>query len=364
MTTDPAAGDAQVGEGELDPDALDAELPPVEVWAREATADELCSVSVSAAGRTSRRIRPAAQIAEKARAAGWKVHGPLYARGPFTRGVRQEEPNADGKRPTIPVTTVEDSLAVRLVDPAGTHLVAWWAAGKSDAGRWVVCTHPAGHCPRVEVGKGTKTDPRREAVDCNYRNISIEDLKAIVEAGPRTEEAAPMPEPEKEIGPVGKLAERARESFEAWHTARRPEFPETEKEACELVAEAWIGGYVAGTDRANEEAGNVAEEGYAQGLAAIAGHATVFVATRRRLDALKKGDVVLGKGKRWWIVEGSQALPARQWHAWAYSGEERLDVRSDAKRHVDVVEEIAIADALAALKADGLAPTPVASAVA
>lgn len=356
MSADALDLDAQVGGGELDLAALDADLPPVEVWARPATPDELVSISVSAKGKTTRRKRPAAALAEAATAKGWVVRGPLYARGPFTRGVRQEEPNADGVRPIIPTTTVEDSLALRLADPAGTRLVASWAGGKATAGRWVVCTHPAGRCPRVEVGKGTKTDPRREAVDCNYRTISIEDLRAIVEAGPRTEEAAPMPEPEKEEA-RSKLEEEAQEAFDAVFT--RDEAP-----GLGSVEASYVTGYLAGHDAANAKAGDAYGEGYAEGLAAIAGRATVFVPTRRRLDALRKGDVVLGKGGRWWIVEGSEAAPAGQWHAWAFSGAERLDVRSDRKRRVDVVEEIALADALAALKAGDLPVERVESEVA
>jgi hypothetical protein len=79
------------------------------------------------------------------------------------------------------------------------------------------------------------------------------------------------------------------------------------------------------------------------------------VKTRRRLDALRPGDVILGKGDRWWIVAMSYA-ETRQWYVEADSAGETVNVQGDPKRLVDVVEPIALADALDALKAGGIVP--------
>lgn len=42
------------------------------------------------------------------------------------------------------------------------------------------------------------------------------------------------------------VKEEARTRFEQWHTARRPSFPEDEREYADLIAEAWIDGFLAG----------------------------------------------------------------------------------------------------------------------
>lgn len=324
------------------------DLPPVQVWARDATPDELVSVTESAKGKLTRRKRPAAALAETARGLGWAVRGPLYARGPWTVGKRAEEPNANGVRPTIPTTTIEDSFALRLSDPAGTQLAASWCGGKAEAWRWVICTHPAGRCPRVEIGAGTKLDPRREVLDCNVRRIPLDELKAIVAAGPRTEEAAPMPEPETDTAsaPRGALVEEAEEA------AHRDD-----NEASSAEREFFTRGYLAGHDAASAKAGDTFSEGYAAGLAAVAGREKVWVPAKRRLDALRPGDVILGKGEKWFTVTTSEA-DGRDWCVVALAFDGPARVSGNRSRRVDVVEEIALADALTALKDGDVAVTP------
>ena len=315
--------------------------PTVEQWARRPAPDELVVVSTTKTGRTSRRKRPAALLAERARELGWTV-ALHYARGPVTVGKRAEEPNANGVRSTIPVTTVEDTLALRLADPAGTRLVALWAAGKCEAWRWVDCSHPAGRCPRI-----SDDDPR---VACNVRRITADALKTLIEQGPRTEGEPAMPE-EKDDERRSTIEE------EAWRALDT--LPDIPDDVGEIERYAFVEGYKYGHAAAVEKAGDAYGEGYAAGLAAALGHDVVWVKARRRLSQLKPGDVILGKGARWWIVESAAAtdgVAGRSHSVTATSGGERVVVPGHPSRMVDVVEQIAVADALAALKAEGIEP--------
>ena len=273
---------------------------------------------------------PAATFGKRAQLAGWRVEY-RAARGPLTVRRRPDEPDERGKYALASVVEVADTLGVRAQHPDGRRIAAWWV------GRG--------------FGEGWVASPRR-----NARRLGIRALTAHLT---ETEEAAPMPEPEKERERTSALFAAAKAAFDAGAEERQA------SSSARMPHNLFTAGYLAGTDAANERAGNAFEEGYAQGLAAVAGQARVWVKARRRLDALRPrsesypGDVVLGKGDRWWIVTEYHALPARQWHVIAYSGEERLDVRSDRKRYVDVVEEIALADALAALKEGDLPGTPI-----
>ena len=124
-------------------------------------------------------------------------------------------------------------------------------------------------------------------------------------------------------------------------------------------ADCWVAGYTDGHAAAVEKSGDAYGEGYAAGLAAALGHDVVWVKARRRLSQLAPGDVILGKGGKWWIVDSvmPDGPPGRRTKVVARSGEEEpVTVAGDAKRMVDVVEQIAVADALAALKAEGIEP--------
>lgn len=277
-------------------------MTTIEVPARPATPDELVTVSVSEkTGRTTRRQRPAALLAERARKLGWEIRGPLYARGPITQGKRQEEPNADGKWPTIQATTVEDSFGLRLSDPSGRRLAALWHAGGVECRAWTQCTHPLGRCPRLDD----------ESIACNMRAITLEELKALIDQGPRTEGE-----------PAMDIEAEAEKAFDAI-------FTEDRAPGLGSIEEAFT-------------------TGYHEGVQAVTGHATVWVKTQRRRDQIRPGDVILGRDHRWWTVAASLDTRAGRWGIRATSGDETLTVENRASQLVDVIEEIALAAAVEA----------------
>lgn len=287
----------------------------VEQPARPAESDELAK-------------HPAATFGKRAQLAGWRVEYRV-ARGPLTVRRRPAEPNEHGKYALVSVVETVDTLGVRAAHPDGRRLAAWWV-GRA-------------------FGEGWAASPRHNAAPLGIRALTsyLTEIEIVEEETVNEEQ---------EQGPVSALAEKSRASFEEWHTARRPSFPEDDREACELVAESYVAGYVAARAHASEEAGDAYGEGYAAGLAALTNHAQAWVKTQRRLDALRPGDVILGKGDRWWIVASTGGPRGNQAAVTATSGDEEVTVAGDKARKIDVVEPIATADALAALRELGAEP--------
>lgn len=252
---------------------------------------------------------PAAKFGEKARAAGWTVEY-RGARGPVTVRRRPAEPNEQGKYALVEVTTTEDTTGARGRHPDGRALAAWWIG--------------------TTFGEGWAASPRR-----NARQLGIRALTAYLTEDEIEEENVSTPE-EKRAAIEG-------EARAAWVQLCDSEVGPFDEDSIYSM------GYLAGHAAAAEKAGDAYGEGYAAGVAAVAGHGRVWVTTRRRLDALRPGDVILGKGAKWWVVD-STAEGRRQVEVHACSRSEWVTVAGDAKRLVDVVEPIDLADALAALK--------------
>lgn len=322
MTTDPDVDD------ELEPDEL--VLPPVEVWACEPEPELLRTITPRMGKRGPLKAKvvntPAALFGARAEAAGWAVEY-RYARGPLAKRTRPDEPNEHGKYALVTTITVVDTIGVRARHPDGRAVVAWWIGSEDSWG----------------FGEGWAASPRR-----NARALGKNDLTAYL----TDEEVLPMAEQEqKDATPIGVLFAQAKAAFDEGAENRQ------ESPAARMPHNLFTDGYLAGHAAASEKAGDAYGEGFAAGVAEVAGRGRAWVASRKRLDALRPGDVILGKKARWWIVGGFEDLGAKQWLVRASSGDDSTEVRGPANRLVDVVVEIDVAAALDVLK-EGLDAKP------
>jgi hypothetical protein len=257
---------------------------------------------------------PAGTFGKRAQLAGWTVEY-RAARGPLTVRRRPDEPDERGKYALVETTELVDTLGVRAAHPDGRRIAAWWV-GRAFSEGWAA-------------------GPRR-----NARPLGIRALTAY-------------------------LTEIEEENVNETTTEHRPM---VETWAAEAIADGalmdnisdpvdgYLRGYHDGYARSSEEHGDAYGEGYAAGLAAVVGRVQVWVKTRKRLDALRPGDVILGKGDRWWIVDANCPDVGGQRKVIAYHRDEPKTIQADGQRKVDVVEPIALADALAALRDLGATP--------
>jgi hypothetical protein len=267
---------------------------------------------------------PAATFGKRAQLAGWTVDY-RHARGPLTTRRRPDEPNEQGKFALVETVELVDTLGVRACHPDGRRIAAWWV-GRT-------------------FGEGWAASPRRNARPLGIRALTRY-LTEIEEENVVNEEKA------EHWGEIQAAAHKACTDL-AEETESHPE--DWDGEA------AFFDGFTAGHAAAAEQAGDAYGEGYAAGLAAVAGHAQVWVKTTRRLDALRPGDVILGKGDRWFIVDRviPNGPPGKRTKIIAYGSSMPVTVEADSARMVDVVERVAVADALATLKSEGIVPVGV-----
>jgi hypothetical protein len=306
---------------------VSAPTDPDLVPARPIDPDELRTVIERVSEKTGKPLKPkivshpAVAFGDKAEAAGWRVDYQI-GRGPHTTRRRPAEPNEHGKYALIEATSIVDTVGLRAQHPDRRRIAALWVGDSLDEA-WAA-------------------SPRR-----NARKLGIRDLTKYL-----TETEEDEMEQEKERAP--------RSMVETWAAEALADGALMDNMSD--AGDGYVSGYRDGYSKATEQGGDAYSEGYAAALAAVAGHTQIWVKARRRLDALRPrsesypGDVVLGKDGRWWIVTTWGPLADKRWSVRATSGDDAVEVTGDPARLVDVVEQIATAAALAALKDGGLGP--------